>query len=72
LTASHAQPQAKLSHACLREIFLHLGDAAEIAVDFALALLESCHRRHSASSISEMRVIVVLARVVEEPGVFAE
>src|SRR5262249_29997933 len=64
---------SELGHAGLREIFLHLGDAAEIAVDLAFKLAWDL----SAATVcfhpfQEWRVVVVLAGIVEETGFLAE
>src|SRR5262249_29744372 len=64
---------AELGHAGLGEIFLHLGDTAKIAVDlclqFAGVLVAATIR---LLPLPEMGVVVLLTRVVEEPGVLAE
>src|SRR5215471_19886023 len=66
-----ARPE--LGYAGLREIFLHLGDAAEIAVDLGLELagnlVAAAVRLHP---LPEMGVIVVLPGIVEEARVLAE
>src|SRR6476620_6212326 len=64
---------AELRDAGLGEVFLHLADAAEITVDLRLELawdlVAAAVRLHP---FPEMDVVVMLAGIVEEPGVFAE
>src|SRR5262249_48950000 len=76
LAVLHGDPGpagAELRDASLSEVFLHLGDAAEIAVDLRLDLARDlvapAIRLHP---FPEMDVVVVLAGIVEEPRVFAE
>src|SRR5689334_7900910 len=72
----HGEPgptRAKLRHSSLREVFLHLGDAAEVAIDLCLELagnlVASTIRLHP---FPEVRMVVMLTCVVEEAGVLTE
>src|ERR1019366_9813936 len=64
---------SELGHTGLREIFLHLGDAAEVGIDFGLQLagnlIAAAVRLHP---LPEVRVIVMLTSIVEEAGILAE
>src|SRR5262245_66163129 len=68
-----APARAELRDAGLDEVFLHLRDRAEIGDD----LLFEIARNLVAAAIGlhplpEMDVVVVLAGIVEEPGILAE
>src|SRR5579862_685912 len=70
LAVLHRDPApagTELSDAGLREVFLHLGDAAEVLVDrrleLARNLVATAVRLHP---LPEMNVVVMLAGIVEE------
>ena len=76
LAVLHRDPApagAELGDAGLGEIFLHLVEAAEVAVDLGLELagdfVAAAVRLHP---FPEMQVVVMLAGIVEEAGILAE